>query len=59
MADFELPILRSDRRLCKICGELSEELICEACKINIRGEVPIVDTSKDSGEAGDTSPSLH
>jgi len=40
MADFELPIFGIARHLCSVCGEPSEEAICEVCRKQIHMQTP-------------------
>jgi hypothetical protein len=46
------PLLRAPyaRRACKACGRPSEQIICEACSIKIRGEALVLKRHKDKGE---------
>jgi hypothetical protein len=52
MANVERPILRGQyaKRVCEVCGRSSEEIICEPCRVKIRGEALILKKHKDRGE---------
>jgi hypothetical protein len=53
MANVEGPVFRgpSVRRVCGVCGRLSEDIICEPCRVRIRGEALVLKKHKDKGEA--------
>lgn len=52
MANVEPASLQGQdaRRVCEVCGKPSDEIICEPCRIRIRGEELVFKKHRDKGE---------
>lgn len=52
MTYVERPLFRAEhaKHVCNVCGESSEDIICDRCSIKIRSEALIRKRHEDKGE---------